>query len=86
MPTVDVRARVDAVAKKEAEAVLKPMGLTTADAIRMMIVQIAKDKALPFEPFMPNEETIAAIQAARRGEVVKAGTIENLFADLHADD
>jgi DNA-damage-inducible protein J len=86
MPTVDVRARVDAVAKKEAEAVLKPMGLTTADAIRMMIVQIAKDKALPFEPFMPNEETIAAIQAARRGEVVKVGTIENLFADLHADD
>ena len=86
MPTVDVRARVDAVAKKEAEAVLKPMGLTTADAIRMMIVQIAKDKALPFEPFMPNEETIVAIQAARRGEVVKVGTIENLFTDLHADD
>jgi DNA-damage-inducible protein J len=86
MPTVDVRARVDAVTKKEAEAVLKPMGLTTADAIRMMIVQIAKDKALPFEPFMPNEETIAAIQAARRGEVVKVGTTENLFADLHADD
>ena len=86
MPTVDVRARVDAVAKKEAEAVLKPMGLATADAIRTMIVQIAKDKALPFEPFMPNEETIAAIQAARRGEVVKVGTIENLFADLHADD
>ena len=86
MPTVDVRARVDAVAKKEAEAVLKPMGLTTADAIRIMIAQIAKDKALPFEPFMPNEETIAAIQAARRGEVVKVGNIENLFADLHADD
>ena len=86
MPTVDVRARVDAVAKKEAEAVLKPMGLTTADAIRMMIVQIAKDKALPVEPFMPNEETIAAIEAARRGEVMKVGTIENLFADLHADD
>jgi DNA-damage-inducible protein J len=86
MPTVDVRARVDEQAKREADAVLKPLGLTTADAIRMMIGQIARDKALPFEPFIPNEETIAAMEAARRGEVVKVGTIENLFADLHADD
>jgi len=48
-----------------------------------LIVWIAKDKALPFEP---NETTIEAMKAARRGELVIVGNIEGLFADLHADD
>jgi DNA-damage-inducible protein J len=45
-----------------------------------------KDKALPFEPFEPNETTTEAMKAARRGELVTVGDIEGLFADLHADD
>jgi DNA-damage-inducible protein J len=49
-------------------------------------MRIAKDKALPFEPFEPNAETIEAMEAARRGEVVKVGDIDGLFASLHADD
>jgi DNA-damage-inducible protein J len=34
-----------------------------------MLTRIAREKALPFEPLVPNEETIAAMLAARRGEV-----------------
>jgi len=40
----------------------------------------------PFETFEPNGTTIEAMGAARRGEVVTVGDIEDLFADLHADD
>ena len=61
------------------------MGLTVSDAFRLM-VRIAKDKALPFEPLVPNAETIEAMKAARRGEVVKAGAPDKLLARLNADD
>jgi RelB antitoxin len=43
--------------------------LTVSDAFRLMMVRIAKDKALPFAPLVPNEETIAAMKAARRGQL-----------------
>jgi hypothetical protein len=41
-----------------------------SDAFRMMTVRIAKEKALPFEPLIPNAETIEAMEAARRREFV----------------
>ena len=78
-----VKASIDEQTVKEAEAVLLPMGFTAASVIELLFTRIAKDKALPFEP---NETTIEAMKAARRGEVVTVGGIEGLFADLHADD
>jgi DNA-damage-inducible protein J len=68
-----VRARIDERIKNEAAAVLQAMGLTVSDAFRLLMVRIAKEKALPFEPLVPNEETIEAIKAARRGDLVTAG-------------
>jgi DNA-damage-inducible protein J len=44
------------------------------------------ERALPFDPLIPNAETVEAMRAARRGEVVKVGGVEELLADLHADD
>lgn len=81
-----VRARIDEHTKDEAAAVLSSIGLTVSDAFRMMMVRIAKEKRLPFEPLVPNAETITAMEAARRGDVVKVGGIDDLIADLHADD
>jgi len=51
-----------------------------------MIVRIATEKRLPFEPLVPNAETIAAMEAARRGDMVKVGGIHDLMAELNADD
>jgi DNA-damage-inducible protein J len=81
-----VRARIDERIKTEASAVLAAMGLTDSDAFRMMMVRIAKERALPFEPLVPNAETVEAMKAARRGELVKAGKPDNLIARLNADD
>ena len=80
-----VRARIDGRIKKQAAAVLGAMGLTVSDAFRLMMVRIAKEKALPFEPLVPNEETIEAMKAARRGELTAASP-EELFAKLNEDD
>jgi len=52
----------------------------------MMIMRIAKEKALPFEPLVPNDETIEAMKAARRGELIKAGTPDHLLEKLNAGD
>ena len=81
-----IRARIDEHLKEEAAAVLAAMGLTLSDAIRLMVVRIAADKALPFEPLTPNAETIEAMKAARRRELTEAGPVENLLASLNADD
>jgi DNA-damage-inducible protein J len=81
-----VRARIDERIKEEAAAVLAAMGLTVSDAFRLMMVRIARDKALPFEPLVPNAETIEAMKAARRGELVTVGSTDELLASLNADD
>lgn len=80
-----VRARIDERIKNEAAAVLGAMGLTVSDAFRLMMIRIAKEKALPFEPLVPNEETIEAMKAARRGEMAIAGSADELLARLNED-
>ncbi len=81
-----VRARIDKRIKTEAEAVLASMGLTVSEAFRMMMVRIATEKALPFEPLIPNAETIEAMKAARRGKLTKVGDTNRLLESLNADD
>lgn len=81
-----VRARIDGKIKEEAATVLAAMGLTVSDAFRMMMVRVAKEKALPFDPLVPNQETIAAMEAARRGETVAVSGIDDLFQELNAPD
>ena len=63
-----------------------PDGLTVSDAFRMMLTRVAREKALPFEPLVPNAKTVAAMKEARRGKLQKFATIDDLMADLHADD
>jgi DNA-damage-inducible protein J len=81
-----VRARIDQRIKDEAAAVLGAMGLTVSDAFRLLMVRIAKEKALPFEPLVPNAETIEAMKATRRGELVTVSSPEELLASLNEDD
>lgn len=70
MSTNDVvRARIDEKIKKEATIVLSEIGLTVSDVFRMLLIRIAREKALPFEPLMPNVKTMEAIKAARCGSL-----------------
>jgi DNA-damage-inducible protein J len=79
-----VRARIDARTKKDAAAALKKIGLTVSDAFRLLLVRVAAEKTLPFEPLNPNAETVAAMKAARRGELVKVGKPDKLLGSLNA--
>jgi DNA-damage-inducible protein J len=81
-----VRARIDEQVKEEAAAVLATIGLTVSDAFRLMMMRIAKDKALPFEPLIPNAETIEAMKEARRGGLPNYRNIDALLKDLNEDN
>ena len=70
-----VRARIDERVKNEAAAVLVAMGLTVSDTFRLLMVRIAADKALAFEPLVPNPETIEAM--------TRAGSPEELLQSLN---
>ncbi len=60
-----VQARVDKEVKEEAAAVLAAMELTVSDAVRLLLIRVAREKALPFAPLVPNAATIAAMKEAR---------------------
>ena len=87
-PVLILTARdgIDERVKDEAAAVLASIGLTVSDAFRLMLVRVAAEKKLPFEPLVPNEETVEAMRAARRGDIVEVGKLDDLLADLNADD
>jgi DNA-damage-inducible protein J len=62
------------------------MGLTLSDAFRIMLTRVAREKALPFEPLVPNAGTIEAMKEARRGGLESFATVEDLMANLNAED
>ena len=55
-----VQARIDGSVKEEAATVLGAMGLTVSDAVRLLLTKVAREKALPFAPLVPNAVTIEA--------------------------
>jgi len=86
MPTnAVVRARINEKIKTDAADVLAAMGLTVSDAFRIMLTRIAREKELPFAPLIPNDETIEAMKAARRGEV-ETVRLEDLQAVIDGND
>jgi DNA-damage-inducible protein J len=63
--TETIRARVEPGLKREAEAVLKKIGLTSSEAITLFLTQVKLTKGLPFPVRIPNKETRRAIDDAR---------------------
>jgi DNA-damage-inducible protein J len=81
-----VRARIDGLVKEEATLVLDKMGLSVSDAIRMLMIRIAREKALPFDVRVPNEETLAAMRELETGGGKRLNTVADLMTDLNEDD
>ncbi|MYA30502.1 MAG: type II toxin-antitoxin system RelB/DinJ family antitoxin [Gammaproteobacteria bacterium] len=81
-----VQARVNSDIKEEASAVLAAMGLSVSDAVRLLLTRVAREKALPFAPLVPNAETIAAMKEARAGNLARFDDVGSLLDDLHEGD
>ena len=77
-----VHIRVDEKVKEQAAETLAEMGMSVSDAVRMLLVRIAAEKALPFEVKVPNPVTVRAMKSADRGKGKRFHSAEELLKDL----
>jgi DNA-damage-inducible protein J len=82
MPTTMVHVRVDEKTKQKAAKTLAEMGISVSDAVRMLLVRVAAEKALPFDVKVPNVTTVKAMRAADRGKGKRLKSAAALFKDL----
>jgi DNA-damage-inducible protein J len=71
MKTSFVHARIEPQTKHKAEAVLRRLGITPTEAIRIFYRQISLHRGLPFAVEIPNERTSATLAKSRRAEEVE---------------
>ena len=76
------RALIDPKVKKEAEAILKELGLSVSNAYELFYRQVIANRGRPFELKVPNETTVKAIENSCQGKGKKFATEEELFEDL----
>ena len=81
-----VRARIDTNTKERAADALEAMGLSISDAIRLLMLRIADERRLPFDVKAPNATTREAIAELEAGKGKRFNSIDELMADLNADD
>jgi DNA-damage-inducible protein J len=76
MDTV-VRARVDAADKVAAAEVLREMGLTISDLLRIAVIRTAKTKQIPFELGLSSVNQ-AVIREIEEGQATKASHVVDM--------
>jgi DNA-damage-inducible protein J len=82
MATTMVHVRVDEKTKRKAAKTLAGMGISVSDAVRMLLVRVAAEEALPFEVKIPNATTVKAMRAADKGKGTRSRSTDALFKDL----
>ena len=83
--TATIAVRLDPQVKKNAEAVLKALGLTTSQAVNLFFTQISLNKGIPFDLHIPNEATAKVIEEGLAGRGLHtAANMDNLTAKLEA--
>ena len=85
MATSMLHVRMDDELKAKAMEALDAIGLSTADAVRLLFHRIVADQAFPLELKVPNAATRAAMEESRR--TMKSGRFrfknaEEMFASL----
>jgi len=78
-----VRARIDSELKREVEQILSEIGLSTSQAITMFMKGIKRERGIPMELKIPNEETLQAMQEIEQGET-ETVTLDELAEEAQA--
>ena len=87
MATTLVNINVEQQVLDDAAAVLADGDLTVADTLGRILTFISVEKQLPpLDCFEPSPETLEAMAACERGDLVSFNSVAELMADLNADD
>lgn len=70
--TAVIHARIEPQTKIRAENILKKLGLTSTEAIRLLYRQICLRDGLPFPVLIPNAVTKRTLQRSARGENIES--------------
>ena len=82
-----VRARIDDKLKADVEKILDRVGVSTSDAIALLMRQIVLHKGLPFDVRIPNAETQRAMRELDDGKgVVFKGSTADFMKKMLSDD
>ena len=84
---VKLQTQISMDLKNNAEAILKSLGMSINDAVRIFLSQVVIDRGLPFTPrlscCMPNKETSEAIDEVEKGSHSRVfDSVDKLMADL----
>ncbi|MCX6590811.1 MAG: type II toxin-antitoxin system RelB/DinJ family antitoxin [Acidobacteria bacterium] len=82
MATTMVHVRVDEQTKLRASETLAGMGISVSDAVRMLLVRVVAEQALPFDVKIPNATTVKALRASNQGKGKRLKSADALFKDL----
>jgi|DEB19_MinimDraft_3_1074340.scaffolds.fasta_scaffold18133_2 DNA-damage-inducible protein J len=77
-----LNVRIEEEIKVKASRILEASGLTASSAVRLFLLRVIEDEALPFDMPRPNAKTRRAIQAANRGRMKTAKNSKTLVKDL----
>lgn len=80
--TATARALIEPEVKKEAESILKELGLSVSNSVELFYRQVVAQRGLPFELQVPKKKTMKAIRDSRKGKGVTFSNTEDLFKDL----
>ena len=81
--TETIRARIEPELKSEAEAILRELGLSSSEAMRLFLFQVIQQRGLPFEVKIPNAKTISAIEELEADSGIRVSGIEELLDDTN---
>ncbi len=78
--TAIVHARVEPRTKKKAEGVLRKLGMSPTEAIRLFYRQICLRGGLPFRVLIPNDLTKATLNKSSKGQEVESfDSLDEMF-------
>lgn len=80
--TATARALIDPEVKREAESILKEMGLSVSNSVELFYRQVVAQGGLPFDLQVPRKRTIQAIRNSRARKGKRFSTSRELFKDL----
>lgn len=80
--SVTVQARIEPQLKKEADSVIKKLGLTPSQVVNALYAQIVLNQGIPFELKLPNETTLVAMDELEKGGGTVYDSVDEMFDDL----
>ena len=80
MKTSAVHARIEQQTKEKVEEILRNLGLTPTEAIRIFYKQISLRGGLPFSVAIPNKLTASTLEKSRCGkDIQEFESLEAMF-------